>query len=217
MHLLDIVRGCVDSHSLHNGHAASDSVSTYHEQSTTSEHPTQILSLHLPENSSSASLGSGSSLNHGERDSARQTSAQANPTTNDEHTIEQNVRTASDEDSHADFTTSRASLIARRPWAKGAATPDHSVNCPESPRSEHFSRVNTIEQMSSSPRDEGWNPPMLRRRSFYAFATTYGVCIAILAVASSIDYANQGLGTVTRDLHYVWTYGPTLGERKAAF
>lgn len=53
-------------------------------------------------------------------------------------------------------------------------------------------------------------PAVLRRRTFYAFATAYEICIILLVVILAIDGTNQGLVTINHNVHYAWTYGPTL-------
>lgn len=73
---------------------------------------------------------------------------------------------------------------------------------------EEDARVHTKEDTNTA--HPTWSSMILRPRTFYAFAAVYGIFIVLLVVMLAIDATNQGLVTVDHDLHYIWTYGPTL-------
>ena len=57
-----------------------------------------------------------------------------------------------------------------------------------------------------------WTPVELHLITVMSFVALYGVLIVALLVMLVVDRRNLGLATSRFSLHYLWTYGPTLGE-----
>lgn len=57
-----------------------------------------------------------------------------------------------------------------------------------------------------------WTDPYFRPLSLTSLATFLILMVAILEVLHHISQHNQGLVTVSENMHYVWTYGPTFGK-----
>jgi len=47
---------------------------------------------------------------------------------------------------------------------------------------------------------------------FMVFAFCFAGCLAVLEVIYRISVRDDGLATVNRNQHYLWTYGPTASE-----
>jgi hypothetical protein len=56
----------------------------------------------------------------------------------------------------------------------------------------------------------GWRPTSLRKTTLLGFALVSVACIVALAVLFAFSHAHNGLCTVDMNLHYLWTYVPTL-------
>lgn len=57
-----------------------------------------------------------------------------------------------------------------------------------------------------------WTDPYFRPLFLTSLATFLILMIAVLEVLHHISQHNQGLVTVSENMHYLWTYGPTFGK-----
>ncbi|KAJ3578845.1 hypothetical protein NPX13_g1718 [Xylaria arbuscula] len=63
--------------------------------------------------------------------------------------------------------------------------------------------------VAGSPKTS-WSPPYVRRRVFAIFATGFIILGIAVEFLLHISDRRQGLVTTRQDLHYLWTYGPTV-------
>lgn len=144
-----------------------------------------------------------------------------NNSSNAEHNTQRTDSAAQDQDLAGGFNAferhgSTISLIERLTLTAGASvTSDDPFHNPtsfsvDSPSQEIINY--DPEHLSTETDNPGWSPWLLRRRVFYSFMIAYGICIIVLMILSIVDLTHTGLLTISHDIRYVWTYGPTLGE-----
>lgn len=56
-----------------------------------------------------------------------------------------------------------------------------------------------------------WRPFYLRSTFLLGLAAVFALMIAALEILDYVSERDQGLATVSQNLHYLWTYGPTFG------
>ena len=109
------------------------------------------------------------------------------------------ISSAPTTEDHADNANTDRQQIRRKPVAS-----------PLKPRGEaSYEAVEPVEGFS--PRNR-WTPIPLRTVSLATFAVVFAAFVLALELVYQQSERMQGLSTVSTNLRYLWTYGPTAGE-----
>lgn len=84
----------------------------------------------------------------------------------------------------------------------------HSGTASDKTPQQKFEMVNGSDTWVNQPR---WTPFYLRAPFLFGQAFVFALMIAALEALYYVSERNQGLTTTSQNLHYLWTYGPTLG------
>lgn len=84
----------------------------------------------------------------------------------------------------------------------------HELTAPAPNTATNTHDQNGASQTSALPDNPGWTPFWFCRGFLLTNAVVFSLAIIALEVLYYLSKRNQGLATVSQNMHYLWTYGP---------